>query len=194
MPTPAAVDLLLEFNLNDLLIETMDTSAPMTNLGAGVIELPDDPALWVEVGFTHVGGDGYAPLIVSGDMAPEWMNGFSYVPGTPFVFFYAFPRTVYGNPGYPEIGEGYQFPSDAISYVGINLPADVPVGDLTFDFVQQPDGDGGWAFQAITDPAYPLSTSQLEQFRFYITATQGTPGPVPADGFWTTFIGSREIV
>jgi hypothetical protein len=193
MPMPVPVDLLLEFNLNGLLIETLSTPAPMANLGAGEIELPDDPSLWVEVGFTNVGGDGYDAYIVSGGMTPEWMNGFNYVPGNAFVFFYAFPRTVYGNPAYPEIGEGYQFPADAISYVGINLPAGVPLEDLSFEFVEQPDGDGGWAFQAITTPAYPLTQSQLEQFRFYITATQGTPGPVPSQDFWTSFVGSREI-
>jgi hypothetical protein len=194
MPTPVPVDLLLEFNLNDLLIETISTPAPMTNLGAGSVQLPDDAALWVEVGFTNIGDDAYDAYIVSGSMAPEWMNGFNYVPGSPFVFFYAFPRTVYGNPSYPEIGVGYQFPPDAISYVGVNLPADVPLEDLAFEFVEQPDGDGGWAFQVITTPAYPLSESQLEQFRFYITATQGTPGPEPVQDFWTSFVGAREIL
>lgn len=192
----ADVDRLLQFNLNDLYIEGPHTPAPMTDLGAGDIVLPSDTSLWVEIGFQYVGVDDYyEPYVASGGMEPLWMNGFFYNGvAEQFDFFYAFPRTVYGNPDYPEITTGYQFPSDALSEVGFLLPSGFSISGPEYPTQERPDGDGGWALSVWVTPPPGALPTQIEQIRIFITATQGSPGPHPEpELFWTSFIGSREV-
>lgn len=191
----AYVDRLLQFNLNDLYIESLATPAPMTDLGAGDIVLPSDTSLWVEIGIQYVGDDYYEPYVASGGMEPEWMNGFYYRDvNERFNFWYAFPRTVYGNPDDPEITTGYKFPSDALSEVGLLLPSGFSINESELPPQERPDGDGGWALSVWIAPPPGALPAQIEQIRIFITATQGSPGPHPEpELFWTNFVGSREI-
>ena len=151
----------------------------------GPLMLPDNTSEWVELASNSDPRDG--------GMHPEWVN---YNVHEAVFRFQTFFRS--GAVGLTQGPEGVKFPAGTTMQFGVIAPPGTDLIPQQNAIERSPycwwDSDGYWALDTVywSMPTHP---DDFEDIRIFIVVTTSAlaPPPQPSE-FWTSFIGSREII
>lgn len=189
----APVNYLYTFNLGGRKGSDGDMSPSSVVSGTSIIQ-PDGQ--WCEYrlqdspfGYIHVDGpitDGVVGTGMSGDGFGGWKS---------VSIVLAVPGSLW------DVSGGYDvaLPDDAMGYVGVEFAPGNELASGLIDVTSRRDFDSGrWSFyvsisSGTGDFGPGLSNDVYTSARFHLAVTGVNPPP-PEPNFWTSFIGSREII
>ena len=164
---------------------------PAVNTGAGSLTLPVSAEDWCEITFQSDGGGGYETVFTGGDLRPEWTNLFYSEEDEAFYLVFFFQPATFDL---MDVKDGSSFTFDAASNIYAGALSGPP-GSVSSDGDRRLGYDNdGYIFLYAEIRLQGGAAGHPETTRFFI-AINGGGGPVdPTPAFWTSFVGSREIV